>query len=473
MNKVKVRGEGERWYSSFIGESDMNKNSQLRVKTWAMAFAFAFAFTFVFAEVPVSINYTGCIEGENGKVKSKALPMAFRLYDRPGTGRMAEKATALWGRQASVALTDGVFDVDLKDTFGTQLANTRYDALADAIVAALQEGTGELYVGLTPANDANAEIYPRLRLTAAPKTVQARAVRTLPNGFTATNGTFSVEKALVVNGASTMRGDTSYAATAFGPASSTSFAGGVAVKGTLRAGAVSASTLKADAMSVTSAATASSGRLTVDGTLAVNGSAVWEGDIGKPVGTNAASRVIGTVDANRISATTLVASNFVNKASSFKFYKHEGDWHLICDWVTVASVNENVGHYDMSVYDPRRTSFVDCQSISVGTWVAPCDCLALFQTFVCNLKELDPACIQFFIVPTADFDAFKSVTPNAVAMVSNGNGTTIESVVPLLLRKGQVVKWLGYNNNSAISGLEEVDQTKVESISYQPFGWSE
>jgi len=102
----------------------------------------------LFADVPVEVNYTGHLTGEDGReLDAKVMLMAFRLYDRPGTGLTAEKATALWGRQSSVTLSGGDFDVNLKDSFGTQLANTRYVSLADAIAAALQEGDGGLYLG--------------------------------------------------------------------------------------------------------------------------------------------------------------------------------------------------------------------------------------------------------------------------------------------------------------------------------------
>jgi len=432
----------------------------------------------LFADVPVVVNYTGHLTGEDGReLDAKVMLMAFRLYDRPGTGLTAEKATALWGRQASVTLSGGDFDVNLKDSFGTQLANTRYVSLADAIAAALQEGEGGLYLGLTPANDSNAEIFPRQRLTVVPKAVQARAVRTIPDHFASTNGTFSAD-ALVVNGGTSLQGGASYAATAFGDTATTTFKGGVEVDGTLNAGAVAATKLAADAITVTTAATSGTGSLSATGTLASAGTPVWNGDIKGKVGVITASEISGKVDVpeGAVNVTSLTAGKFVNNATDAgsAFWNHSGTWRLIGDWKTVDAVSETAESHVIRVYDPMRATQVECNSISAGIWQAPCDCLAFFQTFIVNDLGNDPACIQFYILADPGASDFYSITPNAVAMVSNGNGATVESVVPILLRKGQLVKWLGYNNNKAPgSSIEETKQTSVKGISYQPFGWGE
>lgn len=426
----------------------------------------------LYSDVPVSINYTGHIEGANGELDDKVMLMAFRLYDQPGSGLLAEKATALWGRQSSVTLSSGDFDVDLKDTFGTQLADTRFISLADALTEALKDGPRDLYLGLTPVNDANAEIFPRQRLTAIPKVVQARAVRTIPDDFVSTNGTFSMDGTLVVNGASQMKGDVSYGATEFGLQSATAFNGGVAIAGTLAADAVAATKLQADAVAVKTAVTDGTGLLTVTGALAAAGTTLWSGNITGTAGTITADSISGAVLTPQATTVTLTASNLVNRSTTNPIYKHKGTWKLIGGWQTFTDINEIAERHNMRVYDSRRGVLDSFTSISAGTWTAPCDCLALFQTSVYDRKEYEVACVQFYIISDPKFDSFSSVPPNAVSMVSNGKGAKVESVVPLLLRKGQLVKWLGYNNNKADgSTIEEIGQTTVKSITYQPFGW--
>jgi len=431
----------------------------------------------VFADVPVAINYVGHLGGEAMKGDEQVMLMVFRLYGGPGTGNALEKKTALWGRQASVSLKDGNFDVDLKDTLGSAIADTKYNSLAEAVAAAFESGSSDLYLGLTPASDQNAEIFPRQRLTAIPKAVQARAVRTIPNNFTAPQLSFEEGGSMQVTGASQFGDGTTYRSAQFEPGSRTSFKTGVDVAGTLKADQVAARTVKADSVSVGSMQTTGTATLDVTGTASFAGATKWSGDFkGASSTTAAVTRVVGDVWAKQVKTDVLTSDNFINNSSSptNQFYRHESTWRILGAWreLKQEALTVSVERHAINVYDAATKTSLSRNGLTLGSWQAESDCLAYFQVSVLNRKDGDVACVQFYIVPDPNFESFTSVEANGAAVLSNGNGGTLKNAVPLLLRKNQIVKWVTYNNNKASgSTIEETGDTKVTAIRWVPFGW--
>jgi len=442
----------------------MNKKSIMMMMALAAGAAFA--------DAPMTINYVGYLEGVSSSgtivpLSEKSIMMAFRLYDGPGKGLTVEKQTALWGRQSAVALTDGAFSVDLSDNFGSVLDKTKYTSLADAIVAAVDRGCSDLYIGITPANDANAEIYPRQKLTAVPKAVQAAYVRKLPDDFTATNGTFQVAGELAVTGGAELSAAVTYENAAFEPSSQTTFAGGVTVDGTLRAHEISATTVKADAVSADALATSGNGALCVTGRLDAAGTPVWNGSLNAPDAAVKAEALKGKFELKNVTVKTLQTKNFVNNGSLHLDENRE--WNVIGPLVTDAVKDQAAGNCGFYCWSPTYGKNNPLTSILVGSWKAPCDCIAYFQVEVVNQKN-ELACVQFYVVEDPKISEFSEREPAGVATIENPG--TLKTCVPVVLQKGETVKWVGYNHNINESvGIAELEHSKVTAVRYQSFGW--
>jgi len=447
-----------------------NEESKMSRLFLLSLFTFHFSLFTCFADVPVSINYTGHLDGGEGvALTERNMLMVFRLYAEPGTGRASEKVTALWGRQASVALENGDFDLDLSDSFGAQIANTAYPTLAAAIAAAVKDGSSDMYLGITPVNDANAEIYPRQKLTAVPKAVQALMVRSVPSDFTATGGTFTVAGAMRVTDRAQFEGSTSYGNVAYGPGAALSFKGGVAVEGTLGAGRVDATTVKAESVSAATLVTTDAGSVSVTGRLEAAGSPIWDGAL--TAQNAAAGKVDGTVTAETVYARTLAANNFINRnALQLLDTKDNVSWHPIGDMESVEAPAYKAEEPQFVAWDSVNRMTVQLTAISTAWWEAPCDCVAYFQTYLYNMSSDRGSCIQFYIVVDPAQSRFTDQTP--VGIASFDAAGKYQLPVPILLKKGQKVKWLAYNHNiNEQTGKQELSHTKVTKINYQKFCW--
>jgi len=424
----------------------------------------------------MTVNVVGHLDGvarESGATSTgrSAMFMVFRLYETPGTGLLRDKGTPLWGRQTAVALENGDFDVDLCDSLGAAVSDARYATLAEAVDVALARGSSVLYVGITPENDSNAEIFPRLRVTAVPKAVQAAYVRTVPGNFTVTGGTFRAERLIVEDAGTTIKGATYGAATfSGGSRGSVLFSGGLAVSGTLEAGEVDvASSVKTS--SVTTENLAPQGTLTVDGTLTSAGIPTWKGDLGQSEGTGptvAVSVVTGTVRAKEVADVRHLKVNSL--VSNGTYFDQSDGLSMLGDVVTVdgvASLQGTSRSPQMTCWDEKTAILVNRTAVLDGLWTAPCDCLAYFQTRVVNASSSYGACVQFYLVADANDSALTDRPPDAVASLRNGSstGASLDFAVPILLRKGQLVRWLGYNANG------EASYSYVKSITYRMFNW--
>jgi len=441
-----------------------------RLIIWTMAMAAGTTL----AAVPITVNYVGHLSGvtsaeQETVLTEKVMLMVFRLYDKPGLGRTSDKVAPLWGRRVSVALTDGDFDLDLSDTLGVSVEDARYVSLSDAIGAAVDAGSSDLYIGLTPENDANAEIYPRQKLTAVPTAVQAAAVRTVEGDFTSTGGTFTVTGKLTVNGPTTFTENVAYGDVALGEKASVDMRAGVIVKGPLTARRVEAGNLTAAKAAVGTLETRNVGRLSVSNRLTCVGSLTWKGDANWSKTLVAAPAVGGNVQADGIVAGKIVAQQFENPIG----FSTNASWSVLGSWLGVSP---------LPVQAQESQAFISCNpdtgareahtSVVGGIWEAPCDCLAYFQVHLENYSDTADASVQFYIVPSATVSDYSSRNPVGVAAIGLGSNGRMETVVPVLLRKGELVKWLGYNaNENASTGRKEITHTQVTAIRYLTFNW--
>jgi len=427
---------------------------------------------FARAEVPVVINYTGCLEGDfPGGAQTvrtnEAFYMEFRLYAEPGTGRGDEKAKALWGRLAPVALDgDGVFDVELSDSFGSPLPGSAAttNSLREAIARALDlNGGSSVWIGLTPESPQNAEIHPRQRVGAVVRAVQARNVRSVPDGF-------SVAKQLVVEGAgelevtdeTTLRGPATYAAARFEDDAPPDFRGGVTVTGN-----VSVATL-ANVTNVTAGEVCASS-LDARGVSAVAivaaDAAAYEGTARLAVATGRLQRVEcrqstvgGEVTADTLVTPTLELQGGHSLAEN-EAWSPLGDMHVASNGITQTFFTDpaHPGPKFISIKTERS-------AVCTGSWKAPEDCLAYFQAYVKTLTG--KACVQFYLGA-----AFSTNLPCASVCI-NGDSYATTSFVPVLMRKGETVHWAGYNDNrSSDQAVVEARDTRVLQVIYRSFGW--
>lgn len=456
-----------------------------RLVSLASCFATLLATANLFAAVPVSINVAGSVEGVarsgvSAPANATVMYMVFRLYAEPGTGRVSDKGTALWGRQAAVSLENGAFDVDLSDGLGSKVDGAKFETLAEAVEAVLKRGSSVCYLGITPENDANAEIFPRLRITAVPKALQAAVVRTVPESFSVTGGVFRADEVVVEN-AATLAGSATYASASFTAGKTVSFKDGLNVEGPLTAGDVEATTVANVRLLTTDALkNTSSTALTVTGPLTVAGAPTWNGNVGANTSsgpTTAVSVVRGNVAADRIGeARELVINDFANESGHGFDSCTNVVWNVLGDWVTIDNTSsyEGVDRTQIVCWDETLALYVQRTAVTGGRWQAPCDCLAYFQTHVESASASYGACVQFYVLDSADETNFADRTPNAVVSMRNGgpNSPTLETTAPLVLSKGQYVKWFGYNpDQNEGSSIPEVKHSHVSAIRYRPFNW--
>ncbi|MEZ4711935.1 MAG: hypothetical protein R3A44_32415 [Caldilineaceae bacterium] len=108
-----------------------------------------------------TISYQGYLTNQNGEpLDNVKLDMVFRLYDAADApydrNSCVQASGCLWSESQSVAVTDGVFLVEL----GSQ------EALSDQILQ-----TKDLWIGIRVGGDA--EMTPRQQLTSVPRAVNA------------------------------------------------------------------------------------------------------------------------------------------------------------------------------------------------------------------------------------------------------------------------------------------------------------
>ena len=122
----------------------------------------AIAFTAALAAQALesSIAYQGILRDDQGAVLSgRQYTISFRLYTQASGG------TPLWGRSTVVILdANGLFNVELADSVGSDVGGTLCTSLAEALA---QARGGSLYVGLTVSNSSG-EISPRQKIMSVP-----------------------------------------------------------------------------------------------------------------------------------------------------------------------------------------------------------------------------------------------------------------------------------------------------------------
>ena len=162
---------------------------------------FAMAVVAAGAASAVSFSYQGALKtAEGGPIPANQSNkvITFKLYDTP-TGE-----DALWGREIAVHLdTNGLFNVDLSDTAGSEAKGVKTNDLAWV----LSEKAGEdnsLYIGLK-VEGSTGEIRPRQKLLHVPSAAFAANVRTAKRDFTVEgtatfNGTVNAQNGLTVDG---------------------------------------------------------------------------------------------------------------------------------------------------------------------------------------------------------------------------------------------------------------------------------
>lgn len=445
--------------------------------------------SFAFAAVPVSVNVVGHLDGVSrstgtaSPASGTSLYMAFRLYAEPGSDKTRIRAAnnknaALWGRQATIALENGDFDVDLSDSLGTAIEGLPYATLSDAVDAALARGSSTLYLGLTPESDSNAEIFPRLKLTAVPKAVLAANVRTLSKDFSATGGVLRAER-LVVDEAATLTGSATYSHVDLGPGATVEFSGGLAVTGALTADGVRTTEARPNRVE-TDALASGTASLSVTGTLALAGTPVWNGALGTSqagmtVSVAVVSAKLVNVTPGAVSARVLATRDFVNGGAQGFDSSADSDWNILADAFTTVDVLTLQGResVDFLAWDERTASKTRRTSVTGGSWEAPCDCIAYFQTYLqCDASQYG-ACVQFYVGDGAKTADYTSLSPNAAASLGNYNGAVLKQSVPIVLRRGQVVRWLGYNPDKALGSTDlcETTHSQVDVIRYRAFQW--
>lgn len=439
----------------------------------ALASAAASAAEPLRAGVPVSISFSGCLEQvEDGAAQpqeGETVYMAFRLYD----GDSGVATNALWGRQATVALVDGVFDVELSDSLGTALPGFEDETLTKAIGRVLDGGGSTIWIGLTPGSPNNAEIAPRQRVDTVVRAVQARNARSVPADFTV-DGRLDVEPGseLAVTGDAVLGRQTTYGNVTF--ASQPAFAGGLAVTGRLAAASLEAKTLAAD--------TVRGGRVTAGDVrtpaVALVGAAEWSAAAGKPMDVTTArvARVegpltvvgpatVGTLDARQLETADKLRRNA----------KWSPVGALRIDTNEMSRLQRDISLDDraetFTMYNPGGGSERRVRAVYAGSWTAPEDCIAYFQTSVSDLNG-EGAAVQFYLTADVSERLFDNRTPSGIA-ACQGLGAKIRNVVPVVMRKGESVVWLGYNANKLPEqDRVKADDTRVEAISYRAFGWS-
>ena len=173
-------------------------------KTLAAILATAMALSAL--AIDTSIAYQGVLKSADGtSAVTGAKNITFALYTEATGG------TAIWGRTVAVNLDDaGLFNVDLTDANGSELAGAANAALVDALKAAR---SGSLYVGLTVEGSAG-EILPRQKILMTPYASWAADVTNASGNFTvagkATIQNVEVANELVVNGKATLGGDVTF-----------------------------------------------------------------------------------------------------------------------------------------------------------------------------------------------------------------------------------------------------------------------
>ncbi len=160
-----------------------------------------------------SFAYQGVLKDEVGQpLPGNNQTVSFKLYDTPAGSAF------LWGRTYAVLLDDnGLFNIELSDANGSEIAGGTHPLLKDALSAA---ANGTLYLGLT-VSGLGGEIQPRQKILSVPYAAMAADVTSASADFAAAGritaaaanvtGTMEVGgkatlQTLVVSGTSDMTG---------------------------------------------------------------------------------------------------------------------------------------------------------------------------------------------------------------------------------------------------------------------------
>jgi len=174
-------------------------------KTLAIVLAAAMALS-AFA-IETSIAYQGVLKNAQGTAAiTGSKNITFALYTAATGG------TPIWGRMVAAQLDDaGLFNVELTDGNGSNLAGASNENLADALKAAR---SGTLYVGLT-VDGSSGEIQPRQKILMTPYSSWAADATNASGDFNvegkATVRNAQVTGELLVEGKTSLAGEVTFA----------------------------------------------------------------------------------------------------------------------------------------------------------------------------------------------------------------------------------------------------------------------
>jgi len=271
-----------------------------------------------------------------------------------------------------------------------------------------------------------------------------------------------------VTGPATFWSNVSYGKATFGAKADVDLKSGLVVQGPLEAARVEATDMTVASIEVGTLQTQDAGKLSVTNRITCRGTLTWTGGAAWSATPVTAPTVAGSVEATAVSAERIVAGAFDNP----KGFAING-WSVLGEWQHVTSLPAQSQEEQAFIVCNTSTGAQEAKtSIVSGAWAAPCDCIAYFQVQLLNLSAKSGTWLQFYIVPDVNVSDYSARNPIGVAALGPDADGALTTAVPIVLRKGELVKWLGYNDNASEgSSRKEIDHTTVTAIRYLAFNW--